>query len=175
MTEPEDRRLLLEATLRAYEQEFAHLSAVWKDLDAKAQGTVAVAGIFVAATMAFARDPNDQGVAFTGILALTVALLVASVLLAVRAARIERVDAPPQGAQVASLALDLLALAMPDQERPVRMENFYRDQLPAWQRASESYRSVNRTKAHALSVAQGALVSAVVLFAALTLSYLLRG
>src|SRR6516164_1028449 len=79
------RRRLLEGVVSAYDREYATQSAEFGDIDRKAQDTITVGGIFLAAALAFLKlDELSVLVARTGTLILyfigiIVVLLVASV------------------------------------------------------------------------------------------------
>jgi len=79
------RQMLRQVTLDSYREEYKELSDVWKSLEAKAQVTVTIAGIFIAAAFTFAKDLTTTRLDFYGNLCLGAAMifLIPTIVLAV--------------------------------------------------------------------------------------------
>ena len=151
-----------------YREEYRDLSDTWRNLDAKAQGLGAIAGIFLAALFAWAREvPDDYGVRIRYLIVLSIGLLVASIVSAVLALQVRRVSAPPLGEETASMVRDILHKQKPD-ELPERIALFYNDQVTAWKDTNEDMSAQCEQKATRLFIGQCALLLSAVLVAVLT-------
>jgi hypothetical protein len=151
----------LTSALEAFRAEYADLSDTWRQLEAKAQGTVAIAGIFLAAAYAFVRDlraATSSGLLRIGI-ALAVLLFLASVVLAVLALRVREVQAPPVGDTLRELAEDLMQVSPAD--RGERMPDFLRDQMRLWPETNADLRKQTEAKAGQVRWAQRLLLFAI--------------
>lgn len=93
--------------LDAYKAQHTEYVDLWKTLDTKAQGTIAIAGIFLAGAFGFARDVGDLEWVPRFLFAGAVVALWASVACAVRALWVSRVRFPPAG-ETAELELKRL-------------------------------------------------------------------
>ena len=99
------RRDLSKMVLHAYENEYADRTALWEQVERKAQGTIAVAGIMLAGGFAFAAH-FDASVS-PMLLFLFIAILVAlwfSIWQCVKALKITTADVPPSADDVRQLA-----------------------------------------------------------------------
>lgn len=152
----------LKATLEAYREEHRDINEAWRQLDAKAQGTAAIAGVFLAAAFVFVREINSLKPSLWTRAGLVVAIgcLVTSVALAVVAMRVRQVSAAPLGEPVEQLAEDLMAVA-DEAERLARMPAFVRDQVAPWKEVNEELRKAIQSKAESVSRAQLWLLAAI--------------
>lgn len=159
----------LTAALEAYREEHRDLNETWRHLDSKAQGTAAIAGIFLAAAFVFVREINaiKPSVWIRHGLVLAIGCLVTSVAMAVLALRIRQVSTAPLGAPVGELAEDLMTIA-DDAERAARMPAFLRDQARPWKEINDDIRAANENKAMYVSRAQGWLLAAISAVAGVT-------
>ena len=153
---------LLSDVYVAYQNEYKDLSDTWRQIDSKAQGTLAVCGIILAGTLAFIRALTDSmdGV-IRYLLGLTSVAIIVSVLLSLLVLRVKAVAAAPFG-QGAKTDLDnLLSSGNPiDQEDVV---GYYNEQIERWQITIDAVAKVNSSKAAMLLWAQVLLVLGVLL------------
>ena len=165
----------LKDVLAAFKEEYRDLSETWRHLDAKAQGAVATAGVFLAAAFAFVKS-FTEGQLPSGdryVLIATSALLVVSVALAVLALRIREITAAPVGARLEQLAKDL-SLITTDEERRTRAPDFLGEQIDMWRDANTATTKANATKAAFVLASQVTLLLAVLAIAVLTITILAR-
>jgi hypothetical protein len=152
--------------LASYREEYRELSETWRHLESKAQGTVAIAGIFLAGVFAFVRALSESAGIWDKILLLAaVSLLVLSVLSAILALRVRQVAGPPVGDSLDALVKDLLGPEGATQEDLVA---FVRDQTGMWADANKDVHEHNQTKAGHLFRAQILLLIAILVVAFLT-------
>ena len=170
MSDTSKTDLLLFAFASA-EAEYKDLSETWKLLDAKAQATTAIAGIFLAAVFNFVRPPASQlPVSLRVLLGLVVVALVASVLLALLAMRIRSVPSLPASEQAAAMVTDLLETA--ESEVQARHRGLLADTVNVWIPVNRKVQEANAAKAMWLERSQWSLMAAAVLVALVTVSVL---
>lgn len=170
------RRDLLDQALLYSSKDYDFVNTTFGALDAKAQATFGLAGVFVAGAVALLRtfrSPDDLSVFSQVLIALTYVLLVGAVLCLVVSLRVRHTDAPLAGSEVSRMTLDFIDLA--DDEITDEMRtNWYREQLRVWGDATRSVESANRDKARWLTAAQIILLVAIACAGAATLSYSLQ-
>lgn len=149
--------------LKAYVEEFRRAEDRWKALEAKAQGAITIAGIFMGFTLTFAKD--IPAISPRSILVETLAaivVLVMSIIAAASSLLITDVAEPPGGAVYAQFSDDFQTLA------PNKAE-FERASWPAirarWQSAITARNNKNSTKARAVHVSQGLLFLSILIAA----------
>ena len=129
------RSQLYRDVLSAYQGEYKELMDTWRNVETKAQATVATSGIFLAAAFAFARDlstavrSNDTRVMF----ALALALLTASVGCAVAALLVRKIRRPPPASR---FDLDAGRIADSPDFDEEDVENTVHDRLRVWRRTA---------------------------------------
>jgi hypothetical protein len=145
---------ILEKVLESYADEFKELSDTWKQLDQKAQGTTAIAGIFLAAVFAWAREvPKSMTSVELAILAIVTFLLVCSIGCALWSMRVRTATLPPFGKVTYEMAEDCCkALTVPG-----AVSSFYRQLASSWDDANSSLALQANDKAHFARCAQGVL------------------
>ena len=147
--------------LDAYKSEFADYSQWWRDLDLKAQGTVAIAGVVLTATAAFLTATDAPNSAMEAVvIALLVLLLLASLALAILALLVREVDAAPSGEDVDGLAREILEL--PEGELPERLNGIVYDHAEIWREAIDGHFDQCHAKSVLLRWAQIAILGAAV-------------
>jgi len=157
---------LLRLALEAYRDEYRDLSESWRNLDTKAQGLVAIAGIFLAAVFAWTRDlPTTFGTCERLLLVGSCLSLVAAVIAAIWALFIKMMSAPPLGEGTAHMVRDILRKSKKD--LGARTEALYNDQITLWKKTNEEMRKHILVKARCIKFGQGALVLAAVLVSVL--------
>ena len=163
---PHSAHQLASDALTSYREEYRELSETWRHLETKAQGTVAIAGIFLAGVFAFVRTLSDNAsFCDKALLLIAVLLLVLSVLFAILVLRVREVTSPPIGDSLDTLVKDLLSPGEATQEDLVA---FVRDQTGMWADANKETHRHNQIKADHLFRAQILLLIAVVVVAVLT-------
>ena len=169
MSDAEDpREALVRDALDAYKEEYRELSDTWRNLDTKAQGTITVSGLFLAAMLAFVRalssttTPTEKW-----LLTITAALLTCGIIFALLVLRIRSVSGAPIGEHLAKLIDDLLAAE--DGTSAERLLDYCRDQSQMWNSTNREIEEVNKLKAGYLIRAQLILVAAIGIAAIVTL------
>jgi Flp pilus assembly protein TadB len=159
-------RQLIEAALDSYREEYRELWETWRRVDSKAQGTVAIAGIFLAAVFAFVQTLSVTTPVESALLVIAVALLVLAVLISVLVLRVREVPMAPLGDTLDQLVQDLIH----GHDRPGSAEvvGFLRDQTPLWSEANDELHTLGLKKANQLATAQLLLLIAALAVATLT-------
>lgn len=160
---------LLKVALDSYREEYKEVWETWRSLDAKAQGSGAIAGVFLAAGLAWARDiPPDLAAPGRWLLGLALLAVVVAVAGTVFAMQVRTVQAPPLGDETADMVKDLLN-AEPGDDQASRLAGFYADQASTWKDTNADMQRKNLWKAGWLRIAQFSLLVAAVLVAMLVL------
>ncbi|HEU4560910.1 MAG TPA: hypothetical protein VFS20_23870 [Longimicrobium sp.] len=162
-TDSDPRQTLLADALGQYRAEYTLLADRWKVLETKAQGTAAIAGIFVAGVFAITRD-LDQSTPFYEVWLLVgvTLLLTTAILFAVRALFIRNLVDPPTGSQLEQVAMDVVRID-DDEEFAKLLPAVYSEQFSAWREANETLRQAVVAKAVAVWRGQMAVAGAVLL------------
>ena len=165
---------LLRMVLETHRNEYTELSETWRTLDTKAQGLGALAGIFLAAAFAWARDlPKVASLLDRSVVIGTIVLLVLAVVGAVRALQVRAVAPSPFGSETEDMLRDILAKSK-ESELPERVLAFNNDQITLWKDTNKEVRRFNDDKADWISFGQYMLLSAaalVALFSSLTVAF----
>lgn len=155
---------LLDRTVRYCTENYDLASATYAALDAKAQATFGVSGLFVAGTVALLNGlQGSQDVsAWTVVpVVLTYVLLVTAIVTSLLALKVREVATPMDSGALASMTMDVIGL--PDAELTAEVHaNWYRDQLKEWKRVIEEVERTNSRKARWLTSAQVTLIVAIV-------------
>jgi hypothetical protein len=164
-------REFYEFALGHAKDEHDQLLDTWKQVDGKAQGTAAIAGLFLAAAFAFVRN---TGLAISAeekvLLAVTLTALVCSIGLSVWVLLIRDASSPLSASQVSKMVTD--ALTMPKEEASERYDGLLFDTLNVWAVVNDSLRLELSSKARFLSWAQRALLVSTIAALVLTLKAL---
>ncbi len=167
--DPDSESKLLESVVDACKEEHSELWTNWRHLDSKAQGTITVAGVFLAAAFAFVRTLSvwkmDLGCQIMLVGSLT--CLISTVVISVVAIRVRAVTGPPLGQLLQKTVRDLLNVT-DEKEMPARYRNHLNDQLNAWSQTIEDVRTQNSRKAKLLNAAHIVLLLAISLVAMMT-------
>ncbi len=155
------RRTLRQTVLDSYKEEYKELSDLWKSLETKAQGTVTIAGIFIAAAFTFAKDLTSTRLDFCSKLFLAVAilLLIPTVILSVLALRRRTIRWIPAGADVEQIADHIEDV--PNEDLADRARRFIDEHSGIWKQTVESTREATTRKEELLNVAQILLLFAI--------------
>jgi hypothetical protein len=155
---------LLDRTLSYCTEDYDLVSATYAALDAKAQATFGVSGVFVAGTVALLnsiRELSEMSLWTVVLVVLTYGLLVSAIVASLVALKVREVATPMDSAAVASMTLDIISL--PDEELTAEVRaNWYRDQLREWKRVIERVEKINSTKARWLTTAQAMMIIAII-------------
>jgi hypothetical protein len=167
------RESLPQAVLDSYREEYKELVDAWKTLEVKAQGAVAIAGIFIAGAFAYVRDVGQAHLYERLSLSLSIFCLMISVVLSIFALKVRTVAATPLGEHIDKLVQDLLQINS-DAELLERMPRFVSEQITSWRVARTEAHESNRSKAKYLWAAQVLLTIAILTVAQLSISKLWR-
>lgn len=160
MNEHDPKTQLLSDVLESYKEAYRELSEIWRNLDTKAQGVIAVDGIFLAALFAFIRVlVEEPTVDEKWMLTILAGLLFISIGFAIRGLWIESVPSAPLGESLDDLIADLIRL--PEGTDIERMHNFSNDHASLWKETNSAIHAVNERKARAVMRAQGTLIMAL--------------
>jgi hypothetical protein len=160
--------------LDAYREEYRDLSETWRSLDAKAQGTGAIAGIFLAAIFAWVRElPTWFGSTERRLVVAGIASLILSIIATVLALLIQRVAAPPLGDATGEMVRDIVAKQRAE-ELPDRVVALCNDQIDLWKESNADMTRVSESKALRIGIAQAALMLAAVLVSILAIVVVVR-
>jgi hypothetical protein len=163
-----------EFALEYAKDEQDRLLDTWKQMDAKAQGTAAIAGLFLAAAFAFVRN---TGLAITAqekvLLGVSLFALVCSIGASIWVLLLREASSPLSASQVGKMVTD--ALRMPKEEASERYDALLFDTLSVWEVVTESLRSQLESKTRFLRWAQNALLVSTIAVLILTLSALATG
>lgn len=171
--ETDVKERLLKAALDAHQDEYRDTWDTWKHLDVKAQGSVAIAGIFLAGIFAYAnRMPADACFYLKLVVIIAVVSVAVAVMFAMLALRLREVAPPPLGSEVGEMVSHILNLEEGDEisERAVR---FFSDRIELWKGVNDEMRSVNERKGKHLTLTQWILFAVVVLTSLLTIGQVL--
>jgi amino acid transporter len=165
---------LRNATLAAYVEEYKEQTETWHNLESKAQGNIAVAGIFIAGSLAFLEKLGAQQLQQYEKVFLVIAIvcLIISVILAIFTLKTQTIDAPPLGSFVGHYTTRLLKLDA-EAKLLVYLESFFNEHVSQWKVVMDQMREANAFKARYLWAAQRWLIAAILAVAALSLSRLL--
>jgi hypothetical protein len=172
MAEPEDsKRWLAQQQLEALKFSYKDHEDWWRALDTKAQGTVAISGIFLAGGFAFV-DQLGHGTPriILAMLVVAVASLIASIGLSVFALIIVPTATLPTAKASMKECREVLAVMTPD-EAHARGTNYLLDQSELWIECIDETAAVGDRKAERIQVAQWLVLAAAV---AIALAALLR-
>lgn len=169
---------LLQEALNSYEKEYHELCETWRHLEDKAQGTITISGIFLAALFTFVSGLIDTIGLFDlyyekGLLIAAAILLTASVIYAILVLKIKEVKTPPQGDELNELINDLVESQ--EAETSERLPNFIRDQVKLWQKVNLATYEIDLGKARNLFRAQVLLITAICAVMILTLILIIKG
>lgn len=155
------RRTLRQTVLDSYREEYKELSDVWKSLETKAQGTVTIAGIFIAAAFTFAKDLASTRLDYPGKLFLAGAIifLIPTIILSVLVLRRRTIKWIPAGTDVEQWADDIENV--PNEELPDRARRFIDEHSGVWKETVASTKKATAEKEALLYAAQILLLFAI--------------
>jgi hypothetical protein len=163
--------------LDSYGKEFDQLAATFRDLDAKAQGTAATAGVFLAATLAYLNRPNPLGSTLAKTL-MTFAVfgLIWSIMFSLRALAIRLTAEQPSGDEVRDLIRVITRVPGDDEEQlHSRLLCVYGDAAILWEKCVRERRETNEEKALDVWSAQKSLTLTAFAISFLIMSLIMNG
>lgn len=167
----EVRQSLRDNLLESFSDEYSNASETWKALEAKAQSTVTIGGIFLAAAFAYSRELTAITCCGRVLLIMAIVLLLGSVAFCVAALRIQKIVDPPQGTFAAGAVLQLTDPSKHLDEET--LQNFTRDRVTRWKESLESLIARNDEKASLIWTGQIFLGSALLPIGVFTVMRLL--
>jgi hypothetical protein len=155
------RRTLRQTVLDSYREEYKELSDVWKSLETKAQGTVTIAGIFIAAAFTFAKDLANTRLDYNGKLFLAAAIifLIPTIILSLLVLRRRTIKWIPAGTDVESWADAIEGVS--DEDLADRARRLIDEHSGVWKQTVESTREATAEKEKLLYAAQVLLLFAI--------------
>jgi hypothetical protein len=160
--------------LDSYRREYDMLSAGFRDLDGKAQGSAAVAGAFLAAGLALLNRPGSlRATWLMASFTLVVVVLMCAILLSVQALRIRKLRAGPSGDEVSRLLKAIRE--SPERELPERLLYFYGDTAELWASCIRDRRMANERKARLVWLSQVCLTVSALCVASMIVGIIWEG
>jgi len=164
---------LLRMLVESRREEYKELSELWRNLDTKAQGVIALTGILLAAFVAFiTKGQVRPGCVERGLFVVTLLLFTGSMFAAALALRIRATVGPPYFGPVQENLQDLLQLEEPD--RSERMNDLVREELLQWEECNEAVRAAVNAKTEALSWSQLLTGVSIALLALIAITIVVR-
>ena len=169
---------LLAGALQACVEEYRDKRGIFASLDTKAHNTTAIAGIFLAAALAFLHgNPLKEFVRPAGLsavilLAASVLVLLGSIVTCLWAMRVRYLVVSEPSETLVRMVNDILRLESSEFTDKTG-ENFLRDQINTWQKVLRSMSVANQNKAKATRIGQVLLVIAIACVAILLLIVLI--
>jgi hypothetical protein len=159
--------------------EFADVCETWRDIERKAQGTIAIAGVFIAGVVALLTRFEWLPCYVSAILAGVILLLVVSVLLAVRGLFVSKYDGLRDSAEVFREAEEVLTAAS-DADAKKAIRTFVKNMADDFSTTNMEIHKVNGRKAEwvlraQLCLACGAVVTGVLMMVLVFASWGLGG
>jgi len=145
----------------SFQEEYKDLYDTWKSIDGKAQATATIAGIFLAAAFAIARDVPATFLPYQRtILVVAIVLLVATVCLCLFGLQIRRISSAPIGENSKQLVEDLLP-SLTKRDQGERMSRYIKDRFDMWHLANAEFKRKSARKALWVTLGQIGLVAAI--------------
>ena len=176
MSDPTADEIRLDLTdlyLRRCKEEYEELSDIWRDIERKAQGTVAIAGIF--GFMYFRAVESGGGMVAVLFTAVCVGLLGLSALFSVACLLARRVPTPPKSEDLVTLVHGAISL-QDEASLRARAQLVRTDYAVLWNNVTSGLREANEIKYRWLKFSQQLLAAtiAVIVFATIILNAIQR-
>lgn len=163
----ETKETLRKAVLDSYRDEYKEYADNWRNLETKAQGNVAVAGIFIAGVFAFiTKTDSALNEIEKFFFFLAIGFLVSSVIFSIFVLRTRSVPVPPLGSFMDYTVKRLLVVDNADFHE--RLQRFGSDHFNTWRKVMAETEKAIRLKADRLWIAQILLMGAILTVAILT-------
>lgn len=171
------RTKALEGLLEAFRREYTEQGQIFSELDRKAQANTTVAGVFLAAVLAFIKlDELAKLLAWGGagiffaLFGLTVLLIVA-VVLSIVGTSMKDCPLPPNPETLDKEVDDVLACRSAQKEQ---FDNLLNQEILRWKPKIEKYVRINQGKGNTILAAQITLSVAIIGFAVFLVVILVR-
>ena len=161
------RESLLKTVLELYREEYNVIGQNWRNLEGKAQGSVAIAGIFIAGAFAYIQKDITLLLYQKIILCIGIIFLLICVSFSILALRIRKLPAAPMGQYLDKLVSDLFRGN--DPEFLHRLPLLVNDQITAWREVRKDLVAANQRKGMYVWIGQIFLVKAIAFVGLLTL------
>lgn len=161
----EAHKELHEKALEASYDEYKELTAAWRSLDTKAQGNITVAGIFVAASVAYLTKFDRLGLDERVILLFTVVFLIVCVALSLIVLYVREMPPHYLGGFMRKVAADLKGAS--EEKLKAYLPAVYTTHANLWDTSSEELIRANKRKGEFLWLAQVSLIVAIAMAAML--------
>lgn len=176
MSGPDEKTIAINArtdlarhVLDAYRFEYRDYSDWWRDIDSKAQGTAAFAGVLLTVVAGYVSTSTVEFSLFEAItLSLTVVLLFASILFGAKSLLARDTDIVPEGHVIDELAREILA--KPENELAERVTGLVFDQAPHWKTLNSEMHTACWAKSSDLNFSQYAVIFAALCLLVLALN-----
>lgn len=146
------------------EMEYSELSDTWRDIERKAQGTIAIAGIFSAGIVAILKDAYPASFLLCLFLTLSFSCLVISTIEAILALFVSEVVCIEDSENLIYEAKSIFD-SRSEEEAKETIRIFVMNRLEHWKVAIESLSAANRKKVRSLEIAQKFMFASVIFFA----------
>ena len=159
--------------IEEYGKEYSQLIANWRDIDLKAQGTIGIGGIFLAAVFALTRDQlvtsltfNQKTLLCISIFLSTLAVFLAAIVLIAR-----NIDSPPSVDKIKTNMVDPVLYNADEVNIDERNVNFYNEICTlGWQNINTQLRANILKKAKILKFSQYIMLTSIMTVTALSLA-----
>ena len=150
--DPSSELSLLKLLVEANREEYSELSELWRHLDTKAQGVIAIAGILLAAFVAFITKGPIASCAERTLSIVAISFFTASIGASVYSLKLRESVGPPHFGELQSTIEDFLK--RPEEERAKRMPDLIREELSAWRECNDTVRAAIEAKTKLLQWGQ---------------------
>lgn len=156
----ESKESLIKAVLESYLDEYKESIANRKNLEAKAQGNVAIAGIFIAGIFALiTKSDSHLNEVERFFLLIAMGFLVSSIVFSILVLQARTVPLPPLGSFIDYSVKRLLQVD--DIDFHERLQRFSNNHLNRWRKVMSKVDTEVKLKASRLWIAQVLLVAAI--------------
>jgi len=157
------REAVVEKVIESFLIEYKELQEDWKALESKAQGMIAIVGIFIAGAFAYVGEIKEDTIIGERLLLLTIIIgLVSSVILSIISLKVREMFGPPIGGFLNQITSHLL-----HEKNAAAFAEVYRDyldeQVKRWEIVNENVRAGNDVKASYLWKSQQLLIASIFL------------
>lgn len=159
--------------VEAYGKEYSQLITNWRDIDLKAQGTIGIGGIFLAAVFALTRDQLVTSLTFNQktLLCVSISLSTLAVFLAAIVLIARDIDSPPSVDKIKTNMIDPVLYNADELNIDERNINFYNEICTlGWQNINSQLRSNIIKKAKILKIAQYIMLASIMTVTALSIT-----
>ena len=161
-------QVLLDAIV-SFQDEYKDLFDTWKSIDGKAQASATIAGVFLAAAFAVAKDIPLTFLPFQrALLAISIGLLVITICICLVGLLVRRIYPPAIGENSKDLVEDLLP-SLTQSKRGARLSRFIRDRFDLWELVNSDFMKKCSDKAVWVTIGQLTLLAAIAAATTVTL------